>query len=386
MSADHEEAVQGDADRERLKRLFRVFTGAHGDGRSLVYEAVCGAIVNDDLPDVLDLLLDAPEAQRRPSLLFAAINLLLQQRLDAELAGYYAIHGGGRAVDARLVPAVAKFCREHTDQLLPILRERSTQTNEIRRSLALRLGFDEVRRYWPGRLALVEVGASAGLNLRFDLYSYRANGIRASQAGRSAVVVTSEVRGGVGIDLLSGTPKISSRLGIDQRPVDLSDPDARLWLEAFIWPEQIDELTTLRGAIELATSRRVEVVAADATTETAQILSTLPGREPVVVFTASLLSYLSTADRAAFVSQLDAAAVHRPVAWVFAEAPGLLATTDLDIPALRGPLARRNSQYVVGASLRKPGKSDNDRLLALADPYVRWLAPARDETDDFAWA
>jgi hypothetical protein len=72
------------------------------------------------------------------------------------------------------------------------------------------------------------------------------------------------------------------------------------------------------------------------------------------------------------------------VAWVFAEAPGLLATAELDVPALCGPLARRNTLWLVGASLRGPGPRD-DRLLARADPYLRWLAPARGADDDFQW-
>ena len=53
--------------------------------------------------------------------------------------------------------------------------------------------------------------------------------------------------------------------------------------------------------------------------------------------------------------------------------------------ALAGPLARRNSMYAIGASLRhRPGRH-HDRLLALADPYLRWLAPAGGAADDFQW-
>ncbi len=57
----------------------------------------------------------------------------------------------------------------------------------------------------------------------------------------------------------------------------------------------------------------------------------------------------------------------------------------LDAPALAGPLAQRNTFYLVGAGLHGPGGTCDDRLLAVADPYLRWLAPARSSTDDFAW-
>lgn len=98
-----------------------------------------------------------------------------------------------------------------------------------------------------------------------------------------------------------------------------------------------------------------------------------------------MLSYLTTEARTAFVGQLELVAAHRPVAWLFAEAPGLLATTDLTISALAGPLARRNSRYAVGASLRHRPGHHHDQLLALADPYLRWLAPAGGAADDFQW-
>jgi hypothetical protein len=155
-------------------------------------------------------------------------------------------------------------------------------------------------------------------------------------------------------------------------------------LEAFIWPEQVDALATLRGALDLALAAPPRLVAGDATADTARLLAELPGGEPVVVFTASLLSYLTRDARTAFLAQLREAARRRPVAWVFAEGPGLLATMDLSIPALSGALGRDTANYVVGASLIGP-RGPNDRLLAMADPYVRWLAPSRAADDDFQW-
>lgn len=102
------------------------------------------------------------------------------------------------------------------------------------------------------------------------------------------------------------------------------------------------------------------------------------------MFTATLLSYLSASARTAFVGQLREAAQRRPVAWAFAEAPGLMATAGLQVPALGGPLARRNGLFLVGVSLLGPGHRD-DSLLAMADPYLRWLALARHAADDFQW-
>ncbi len=367
-----------------LRGLFQIFGATQCRGRSLVYETLSEAVASND--GLLELLLATPKDQRRPSLLFAGVNLLVAGDSDSELGSYYPIHGGRRPVDDQLAPAFDAFCDQHRDELAHLLRERSTQTNEIRRCVALRLGLEHVQRHWPGPIAVVEVGASAGLNLLFDHYRYLLDGQEIAAVASSPVVVACEIRdGSSGASLFGAAPEITSRLGIDNHPIDLSDPDARAWLEAFIWPEQVEDLATLRGAIDLAVSVPIaNVIEGEACTDTARILADLPGREPVVVFTASLLSYLGAHARTAFVTQLQEAAARRRLAWVFAEAPGLVATTGIHAAALNGPLSQRNTTYVIGASLRGEAGQD-DSLLALADPYLRWIAPARNQADDFQW-
>jgi hypothetical protein len=379
-----EQSAGRSAEAERLRRLFRFFAATQCRGRSLVYETLSEGVAGHD--DLLNLLMSAPSEQRRPSLLFGAVKLLLAAHPGAPLAAYYPVHGSRRPADGQLVAALAAFCDEHGEELARLLDSRSTQTNEIRRCVALRLGLSHVGQRWPGPLALAEVGASAGLNLIFDRYRYRVGDQEAAPGPASPVLISCGLRGGAPAGpILGAAPEVTSRLGIDRQPVRLADPDERAWLEAFIWPEDVDGLATLRGAIEVALSvGPAPVVPGDAVTDTARLLGGLPGREPVVVFTASLLSYLSADARTAFVSQLREAAKRRPVAWVFAEGPGLLATAHLEVPALDGPLAQRNALYLVGASLRGAGR-DEDGVLALGDPYLRWLALARHADDDFRW-
>lgn len=382
-------SVRASAEADWLRRLFRLFADTQCRGRSAVYAALSHGVVADD--DLLDLLARTPRDQRRPSLLFAAVNHLLAGCPDAELAAYYPIHGGHRPVDDRLVPAFAAFCAAHAAELDVLLRTRSTQTNEIRRCAALRLALTHVSQRWPGPFALAEIGASAGLNLLFDHYAYRVGDLdSAAPTAAAPVRISCELRGDPGADnLLRPVPEISGRLGIDQRPVQLTDPEQRAWLRAFVWPEDVADLALLNAAIDHALAvGPPAVLAGDATTDTARLVATLPGDGPIVVFTASLLSYLDAAATAAFRDQLQDVARARPVAWVFAENPGLVARTGLDLPALAGPLARRTGQYVIGASLRDGSDGSDgraDAILALADPYLRWLAPARDETDDFEW-
>ena len=115
---------------ERLRRLFRFFAATQCRGRSLVYETLSQGVADDDA--LLGLLMRTPGEQRRPSLLFAAVNFLLASHPDAELAAYYPVHSGRRPVDRQLVPAFAAFCAEHAEDLGGLLRGGSTQTNEIR--------------------------------------------------------------------------------------------------------------------------------------------------------------------------------------------------------------------------------------------------------------
>ncbi|WP_267286667.1 DUF2332 family protein [Kitasatospora acidiphila] len=260
---------------------------------------------------------------------------------------------------------------------------RNTQTNEIRRCFALRLGLHRIAAHWPGSLTLLEVGTSAGLNLHFDRYAYQL----AQAGGGAPLTLSTTVRGGGPADQLPGeAPVVAHRMGADLEPVDLAaDPAAGPWLEAFIWPEQVRELATLRAAIELARREPYPLVRADAVRDTARLIAEMPGEQPVVVFTASLLSYLDAAARERFTAQLSPAARARKVAWLFTEAPGLVVRTDVAAAALAGPLRDTGEVYAVGISLRGAAER-RDEVLALADPYLEWIAPAHGEADDFSWA
>jgi len=369
---------------ERSRKLFRHFARTQCEGRSALYSHLSYGIADDE--ELLRILLAAPPLQRRPSLLLASVNHLLGEYPGDPLAAYYPIHGGDRAPDGQSLPAFLAFSRAHRVRLRDLLATRNTQTNEIRRCFALRLGLARIAELRPGPVALLEIGASAGLNLALDAYTYRVAGRETGPAGGSPVILSTVPRGGGDVDgLLGALPEIEYRMGADLEPVDLAaDAGAARWLEAFIWPEQVEELAVLRAAVELSKRHRYPVVRADACTDTAALIADVPGDLPVVVFTASLLSYLDATARTRFIAQLAKAARHREVAWLFAEAPGLVSRTDVTAPALAGPLRGNGEVYAVAMSLRA-GTDRHDEVLALAHPYMEWIAPARTESDDFSW-
>ncbi|MGH7964199.1 MAG: DUF2332 family protein, partial [Candidatus Binatia bacterium] len=99
--------------------------------------------------------------------------LVLEGRAP-ELARYYPSVGG----DARLDSAWSAFCdtvAQHGETLRELMGH-AVQTNEVGRCAALLGGFLLVTQQTGLPLRLLEIGASAGLNLRWDYYRYEAEG------------------------------------------------------------------------------------------------------------------------------------------------------------------------------------------------------------------
>jgi hypothetical protein len=155
-----------------------------------------------------------------PLLLLAAIHRMVLEGRLPEAARFYPSAGGQADVDA-LWPHFLKAvpCAE-----LPAC----VQTNEIGRSRALLPGFLEVARRTSLPLRLLEIGASAGLNLRWDHFPF--------------------------LDMPAGI-RIVERRGCDLNPIDPTMDESRAALLCFIWPDQTSRLQQLVDVIEIA--RRV---------------------------------------------------------------------------------------------------------------------------------
>jgi hypothetical protein len=122
------------------------------------------------------------------------------------------------------------------------------QTNEVGRCAALVFGFLEVAASGLP-LRVLEVGASAGLNLRFDHFSYGGGGAAWGDR-RSPVDLT-----GLWRDPprhIDAAVEVVERRGCDLRPLDPTLGETRLALESSVWADQVGRFTRLRGALELA--------------------------------------------------------------------------------------------------------------------------------------
>jgi hypothetical protein len=340
-------------------RGWRRFAEACRD-RSPLYARLSLAIA-DDL-GVDELLAAAPTRQLgHPTLLFAAVHDLLLAGLDApHLARHYPSLGGRTPPpEADPWPAFLAVCTEHREAIEERIRTRRTQTNEVARSSLLLLGLAAVHEEVARPLAWLDVGTSAGLTLRLDRYRHDLGPSGSAGPPGSPVELTCRVEGPAPPATI---PPIGWRAGLDAAPVDVTDPAARRWLEACVWPEQTDRLARLRAALAVAAEVPVPVYEGDAVTDLAAATAEVPDEAHLVVSHTWMLAYLSPEARTAFEAALDELAAVRDLDRIGMEGPGAMPGT------VRGE-ASDPSQLL--RSRWRAGVRD-DRLLAEVDDHGRW--------------
>ena len=282
--------------------------------RAPLYARLSESIAGD--PGTARLLLHAPHRQRMPVLLFAAVHALLLDDPDADLRRHYP-NLTDAPDDGDPYPAFRSYCEQHEPQLAGLLANRNTQTNEVGRC-ALFLPALAHLADKCGPLALVDVGTSAGLNLLLDRYAYvyEPGG---AVGGPSPVELVCGARGPVPVP--ATLPPVVDRVGLDQAPIDITDPAEARWLEACVWPDQADRFDRLRAAIEVAQHDPPAIVRGDAIQDLAGTIDSRTGGGHPVVMNSWVLSYLTTDEREAYVAALDEVGARRDLSWIALEAP-----------------------------------------------------------------
>jgi hypothetical protein len=280
----------------------------------------CIARVDHDGP-IRDLLLPHEQDPFGSALALRFLGAVHRVVLDGrapDLAAHYPSTGGTPGPD--LERAFEGTVAAHVDELARRIED-GVQTNEVGRSASLAGPLLELAR--QGRpLRLLEVGSSAGLNLRWDHYRYESG-------GRSFGDVDSPVRFvdpwvGDGPDL-RGPVEIAERRGCDRSPIDATTAEGRLTLRSFVWPDLTERFHRLDGAIEVARSVPAVVDRADAPEWVAdQLARPAPGCTTVVMHSI-VLQYLAKGARRALTGALAAAGRRAgddaPLAWLRME-PG----------------------------------------------------------------
>ena len=263
------EAEAASPDLERIAATFRNF-GEHEApaNRSALYQRLSFVVADD--PELCRLAGETQRGQPQPNMLFAAVQYLLENQPGDPLAAYYPSVGGHDPADPG--PAFTAFCEANREAIIPILKTRMVQTNEVRRSALLLPAFATIAAETARPLALIEIGPSAGLNLLFDRYRYDYGGGLTLGDAASPVLLDCESRGAP-LPLQGGIPPVSSRCGIDLNPLDVTDPGDVRWLRALVWPEHDDRRELLSAAAGIAREHPPRLLGGD-------VFELLPGKSP----------------------------------------------------------------------------------------------------------
>lgn len=267
--------------------------------------------------------------------LMAAAHRMVLTRRAADLALHYPSVGGTPGVEGAW-PAFLRLCADQTAELSALVAL-PCQTNEVNRCAALLPGFLTVAGMTGLPLRTLEIGASAGLNLRWDRYRYEGPAAGAADPGHDAVDASgataawgdaaSPVRLGgdwqVPAAILAAPTVVAARAGCDLQPVDADTEAGRLALTSSVWADQSFRLERLRAALVLATEDPPEVAAVPVRDWLpAQLAEPTPGRA-TVVYHSVVYQYLTGADRATLHDGLAAAGAvataDAPVAWLHME-------------------------------------------------------------------
>ena len=225
-----------------------------------------------------------------PALRFAgALHRLVLERQAPELALHYPSVGGTASVED-VWPAAERACREHLDRLRELVR-RPVQTNEVGRAAVL-MG---VLQLLPGPLRLLEVGASAGLNLRCDRYAYL---VGDDVLGDPESPVRLE-QPWEGAWPAYRVPDVRARKGCDPDPIDPTTTEGRLTLTSYVWGDHVERLERLRGALDVAQRVPASVERLGALDFLTRELADTPGDVTTVVWHSVVMQYVDPQERAA---------------------------------------------------------------------------------------
>jgi hypothetical protein len=271
--------------------VYRQFASSEARGESRCYQEWAEGVADD--PELIGLIDELPEAKRQPNLLFAA-------------ARYLGVRAGGFE-DFRTRLLIS------WQEISQVVQSKRVQTNEPGRCAVLL----PLLAALPQPLALLEVGASAGLCLYPDMFSYQYGDLFRIDppSGPGAAVLSCAIGGHVPVPVT--VPEVIWRAGIDLNPLDVTDSADRRWLETLIWPEQDERRQRLAAAIQVARSDPPYLVAGDLNDKVTDLAGQAPSGATLVIFHTSVLAYLDAPGRAAFAATVR----DLPGYWISNEIP-----------------------------------------------------------------
>ncbi|MGH2598617.1 MAG: DUF2332 domain-containing protein [Dehalococcoidia bacterium] len=295
---------------DALARRFERFARLECHGSSPLYERLSLGIAAD--PDLLALAARARAGQPTPNLFVGAVHALLLGGVQHPLARFYPSLTPDPDREGDPYPSFRNFCLDHAEQIRALIATRLVQTNEVRRCALLLPAFAVVAQRTEDRPpAVVEVGASAGLNLLWDRYTYDYGDGAVAGDPFSPVRITCAVRGPHRPPVPVVMPRVVARIGIDLNPIDVRDADAVAWLRALIWPEHSERATLLAQAIAMVQAEPPSLIAGDALAVLPGVLDGVPEDAALCVVHTHTLNQFSSEAWERFTALIDAYGARR---------------------------------------------------------------------------
>jgi hypothetical protein len=261
--------------------------------------------------------------------LMAAVHRLVLGGRAPKLARFYPSAGGTLAPDATWEP-FRDTLASHMESLRELVKL-PVQTNDPGRAGSLLGGFLLIAQLTGLPLRLLEIGASAGLNLCWSQFRYEwpggAWGDPASPLRLENVFV--------GRAPTTSNLTVMERTGCDLNPVDLHSPQGQMTLRACVWADQVERIRRLEAAVGIAARVSYHVEQASAADWLESRLAHSVEGVATVIYHSIVWPYLSQSERERMTAIIhDAGRKATPqssIAWLRMESPDQPANSEPEL-------------------------------------------------------
>ncbi len=313
---------------------YAIFSAHEAAVSSETYASLAATVSRSDA--ALSFLSTLPPERQQPNLFFAALRWTGELPCNSNDLG--------------------AAIRQRGDDIRHVMLSRTTQTNEPGRCATLLPLLAQLSQ----PLALIEVGASAGLCLLFDRYGYDFGSKKIAPAagyGPDTPFFQCDINDTV--PLPDGPIDIAWRRGLDLNPLDVTNSEDTAWLETLVWPEHTSRLENLKAALRIAQSCPPVIEQGNLLHDLSRLAAQAPDDATLVIFHTAVLAYVaSVSDRKRFCDSVLTVADY----WVSNESPHVVPGTSGVIPE-----NQKTERFVIAL---------NGKPVAWASPHgqtLHWL-------------
>lgn len=277
-----------------IAAAYREFARA-AEGRSSLYVEIANGVATDET--LLARIATLPQEKQQPNLLLAAAKYLFGT--------------------ARSWAEFRERVEAHWDAVQVVMMARRTQTNEPARCATLLPLLAQL----PQPLALLEVGASAGLCLLPDKYAYDYGDGRVIWPTHGDDPQAPHFR--CTVNERTPVPRknidVIWRAGLDLNPLNICEDGDVRWLHSLVWPGEGEREALLDKALAIARADPPRIVRGDLRHDLGALAASAPNDATLVIYHSAVLNYVADAkEREAFGEEVRAAGAR----WVSNEGAG----------------------------------------------------------------